>query len=80
MNDTTTPAETIPISNAGQPTQTDAATQISNEMVNGSADETPLFSPSLISTDVTSRLPEGYSIRPLRRSDYHGGKEYLLAN
>ncbi|KAL2002236.1 hypothetical protein VTN02DRAFT_383 [Thermoascus thermophilus] len=36
-------------------------------------DEKPLFSPSLISPTVIAALPEGYSIRPLRRSDYHNG-------
>ncbi|KIW27090.1 uncharacterized protein PV07_06866 [Cladophialophora immunda] len=36
-------------------------------------DDPPLFSPSLISDEVMSRLPEGYTIRPLRRSDYYGG-------
>ncbi|RMZ78985.1 hypothetical protein DV737_g3651, partial [Chaetothyriales sp. CBS 132003] len=36
-------------------------------------DETPLFSPTLISAEVASLLPEGYSIRPLRRTDYYHG-------
>jgi glucosamine-phosphate N-acetyltransferase len=31
----------------------------------------PLFSPSLISPTVLSALPEGYTCRPLCRSDYH---------
>ncbi|KAL4963896.1 glucosamine 6-phosphate N-acetyltransferase [Aspergillus stella-maris] len=35
--------------------------------------DTPLFSSSLISPTVTSELPPGYSIRPLRRSDYSRG-------
>lgn len=33
----------------------------------------PLFSPSLISADVTSALPEKYTMRPLQRSDYKAG-------
>lgn len=33
----------------------------------------PLFSPSLISPDVTSALPEKYTMRPLQRSDYKAG-------
>ena len=33
----------------------------------------PLFSPHLISPTVLSALPEGYTCRPLRRSDYHSG-------
>ncbi|KIW17290.1 hypothetical protein PV08_04481 [Exophiala spinifera] len=36
-------------------------------------EEPPLFSPSLISPVVSSLLPQGYTIRPLRRSDYYGG-------
>ncbi|EME87379.1 uncharacterized protein MYCFIDRAFT_47825 [Pseudocercospora fijiensis CIRAD86] len=32
-----------------------------------------LFSPGLISPQVTSALPEGYSIRPLQRSDFDCG-------
>ena len=33
----------------------------------------PLFSASLISPDVTSALPETYTMRPLQRSDYKAG-------
>ncbi|KAL6242713.1 Glucosamine-phosphate N-acetyltransferase-like protein [Rhinocladiella similis] len=36
-------------------------------------EEPPLFSPSLISPVVSSLLPQGYTLRPLRRSDYYGG-------
>lgn len=36
-------------------------------------DEEPLFSPALISPEIQSVLPEGYSARPLRRSDYQLG-------
>lgn len=36
-------------------------------------DEEPLFSPSLISADILSILPKGYTARPLRRSDFHLG-------
>ena len=35
--------------------------------------DAPLFSPSLISPSVVSSLPPNYSMRPLRRSDYHAG-------
>lgn len=38
-----------------------------------SAATEPLFSPTLISPDVASALPEGYTIRPLQLSDYHAG-------
>ncbi|KAF2083904.1 putative glucosamine-phosphate N-acetyltransferase [Saccharata proteae CBS 121410] len=33
----------------------------------------PLFSTELISPTVSSLLPAGYTLRPLRRSDYHAG-------
>ncbi|KAK8193622.1 glucosamine 6-phosphate N-acetyltransferase [Phyllosticta capitalensis] len=33
----------------------------------------PLFSTELISPTVLSQLPQGYSCRPIRRSDYHAG-------
>ncbi len=33
----------------------------------------PLFSPTIISPSVAAELPENYTIRPLRRSDYHNG-------
>jgi glucosamine-phosphate N-acetyltransferase len=36
-----------------------------------SDEEESLFLPSLISPEIQSVLPEGYSARPLRRSDYH---------
>ncbi|GAB7363209.1 hypothetical protein MBLNU230_g3491t1 [Neophaeotheca triangularis] len=35
--------------------------------------EEMLFSPSLISPDVAAALPEGYTIRPLQRTDYEAG-------
>ena len=38
--------------------------------VNGTATADSLFSPSLISPNVVSALPEGYSMRPLQRDDY----------
>jgi len=36
-------------------------------------DDKPFFSPSLISPTVLSLLPENYTMRPLRRSDYNTG-------
>ena len=36
-------------------------------------DDKPLFSPSLLSPTVISLLPENYTLRPLRRSDYSNG-------
>ncbi|KAI9713813.1 MAG: Glucosamine-phosphate N-acetyltransferase-like protein [Bogoriella megaspora] len=35
--------------------------------------EEPLFNPELVSVEVESKLPEGYRLRPLERSDYHKG-------
>ncbi|KIW71305.1 hypothetical protein PV04_03486 [Phialophora macrospora] len=61
------------------PTTTSAPPPVANEAKqNGKAvfndeNDPPLFSPSLISEEVAARLPEGYTIRPLRRSDYYGG-------
>lgn len=43
------------------------------------ASDTPLFSPTLISSDVTSQLPTGYSIRPLQPRDYSLGFLSTLA-
>lgn len=37
------------------------------------ADREPLFSPSLLSKEVVSSLPAGFSIRPLRREDFKKG-------
>lgn len=38
-----------------------------------SSDDTPLFSPDLISPSVQSDLPEGYIVRPLQKSDFCEG-------
>jgi len=38
------------------------------------SEDPPLFSTSLISPEVSESLPEGYTIRPLRRSDYYTGR------
>lgn len=76
MNDTTTPTMAIPLSNADGVKLDDdggaaaAAPAAGKESVQ---EDAPLFSASLISAEVSSQLPEGYSMRPLRRSDYHGG-------
>lgn len=40
---------------------------------NGTASSDSLFSPTLISPQVLAALPEGYSIRPLQRSDFEHG-------
>jgi glucosamine-phosphate N-acetyltransferase len=38
-----------------------------------------LFSSDLISSEVATALPEGYTIRPLQKSDYHAGFLDVLA-
>lgn len=43
------------------------------ENVSTKDDEEPLFSPSLISPEILTILPEGYTARPLRRSDFQRG-------
>lgn len=69
-------------------TPTEAATMSTSPMkdaqlpakseINGTlSEETPLFSPSLLSPQITAALPEGYSVRPLRKSDYHHGEKLL---
>lgn len=40
---------------------------------NGEVPTNALFSPSLISSQVVSALPDGYSIRPLQREDFSSG-------
>ena len=56
----------------------DAQVQVTTETNGTLVDETPLFSQVLISAEVSAALPEGYSIRPLRKSDYHTGKAHSL--
>jgi hypothetical protein len=62
-----------------QPTPTSSSVPVSlpqQSTTNGDAnadDDTQLFSSSLISPEVSAILPEGYTLRPLRRSDYYGG-------
>lgn len=52
----------------------DAQVQVSPETNGTLTDETPLFSSALISSEVAAALPQGYSVRPLRKSDYHNGE------
>lgn len=67
MNDTPTPTIATPLTTNHAPMQNNGAMQIDG------VEDPPLFSPSLISPEVSSSLPDGYTMRPLRRSDYHGG-------
>lgn len=41
--------------------------------MNGTTSADSLFASSLISPQVVSALPEGYTIRPLQRSDFSAG-------
>lgn len=43
-----------------------------------SAPSSPLFPPHLISPEVIKALPEGYTIRPLQKSDYRAGMLEVL--
>jgi hypothetical protein len=70
MNDNQTPTMAMPLITGNASMQSNAATQIDG------AEDPPLFPPHLISPEVTSSLPHGYTMRPLRRSDYHGGMAY----
>jgi hypothetical protein len=56
----------------------DGQGQVKTNANGTTADEKPLFAASLISSEVTAALPEGYSIRPLRKSDYHNGGSIAL--
>ena len=67
MDDTQTPATSTRLITTSVPMQNNAATQTDE------FEDPPLFSPNLISPDVSSSLPDGYTMRPLRRNDYHGG-------
>jgi hypothetical protein len=61
------------------PLKSTAAPSLMNMASTNSAEtESLLFSPHLISPEVAASLPEGYTIRPLRRSDYNGGKHAAL--
>ncbi|KAF2098024.1 glucosamine 6-phosphate N-acetyltransferas-like protein [Rhizodiscina lignyota] len=40
---------------------------------NGTASEEPLFTSEYISPEVLAALPEGYTCRPIQRTDYHAG-------
>ena len=84
MAENQTPTEASLLSTSPPAAVKDAASQIADVLgVNGvkangavkEEDETPLFSPKLISAEISSLLPEGYSVRPLQRTDYHKGSQ-----
>lgn len=77
MADTQTPTEASLLSNSANiESEQNAAARIDTN--DNGVDEPPLFSPSLISPDVSSILPDGYTMRPLRRSDYDGGMQSVV--
>ncbi len=83
MAENQTPTEASLLSTSPPTAVTEAASQVADVLglngvhANGAVkeeDEQPLFSPTFISAEVSSALPEGYSVRPLRRTDYHKGE------
>lgn len=36
-------------------------------------DQEPLFAPSLIAAEIAAGLPDGFTIRPLQKDDFHKG-------
>ena len=81
MGDVQTPTAVLPLTTSNEPMTLDTTSQIHTPAaVNGTSssseedNDPPLFSQSLISPEVAAILPEGYTIRPLRRSDFHNGK------
>ena len=73
MADLQTPTEASALSSV--PVK-DAEVQVPTETNGTLADEPPLFPPILISAEVSAALPEGYSMRPLRKSDYYNGERW----
>lgn len=65
----------------GEPNGTNGVSvSVNGNGVNGTTpsaedNEVSLFSPSLISPEVAALLPDGYTMRPLRRSDYNKGNQ-----
>ena len=74
MGDTQTPTTVMPLTTSEVPMDKELDSQIHHPSVNGTSEDPPLFSSHLISPEVASLLPEGYSIRPLRRGDFHTGE------
>ncbi|EAW08859.1 glucosamine 6-phosphate N-acetyltransferase [Aspergillus clavatus NRRL 1] len=64
-NSTATTTTTVPV--------TKSVADITPANTPDNDNDTPLFSPSLISPDVVAALPADYTVRPLRRSDYSRG-------
>lgn len=62
----------------GEPNGTNGQTNKTTDTISEDDEETPLFSADLISPEVAAVLPDGYIMRPLRRSDYHRGTASFL--
>jgi glucosamine-phosphate N-acetyltransferase len=82
LSDATTVNETVAVGSGAAPvvsSTNDSTILISNGKPatsvapSSATDDELLFSPSLISSEIVSLLPEGYTARPLRRSDYYLG-------
>lgn len=77
--DKSTATESAPLqTTTGEPNGTNGINANGVNGINGTAlskgeDDVSLFSPSLISPEVAALLPDGYAMRPLRRSDYNKG-------
>ncbi|KAK2744124.1 Glucosamine-phosphate N-acetyltransferase-like protein [Myotisia sp. PD_48] len=68
-------ATSAPIPTPSSTTTTTTTLPLHTSVMNGNIEdnEPPLFSLSYISPEVVSLLPENYTLRPLRRSDYLNG-------
>lgn len=81
--DKSTTTEPVPVqTTTGEPNGTNGVSVgVNGNGVNGTTpsaedNEVSLFSPSLISPEVAALLPDGYTMRPLRRSDYNKGTQH----
>ncbi|ETN40733.1 uncharacterized protein HMPREF1541_05013 [Cyphellophora europaea CBS 101466] len=72
--DKSTAAQPAPVqTTTGEPNGTNGVSVNGTSATTEDDTEIPLFSPTLISPEVSAILPEGYTMRPLRRSDYNRG-------
>ena len=70
----TNPSIPTPIGTKPLPPTPNSSTSVDASIdVNTTSIDIPLFTDHLISPEVQAALPPGYTIRPLRRSDYHRG-------
>lgn len=69
----TNPSISTPSSTKPLPPTPNSGTSVSTSASANASVDTPLFTDHLISPEVQAALPPGYTIRPLRRSDYQRG-------